>query len=272
MFSFCLISSRPSDLFSPVLTQSSEELANEIHHEAFAGNTKKTSRGQLITATRFSISDRDEFKRGREYPLLAVSGSVSRDAWMHCAPGDRRTLHHQGEIPRDGEKEPRGPVDAGCSAPWIVWASQIDRARKRRRPRSIYLFAPNEWRNSTRNRTNCLLMEIMPARNRNFRRYPWRHLRRRTNCPIFFPDSFFLPTLLFKLWTSICEMVPIKFNHPTPDATGMKNTRRGRIAKTNRLIRQRERERERETGYRSIYRRLAVLLLNRKCSRDVFLT
>jgi len=60
---------------------------------------------RLITATRFSISNRDEFKRSREYPLLVVSGSVSRGAWIHCVSGDWQILYHKARSHRRIERE-----------------------------------------------------------------------------------------------------------------------------------------------------------------------
>lgn len=171
---------------------------NEIHREALAGNT---SRDRLITATRFSISDRDEFKRGREYPLLVVSGSVSRDAWIRCAPGDRRTLHHQAEILSHGT-ERKSQEDQRMLAALLRGSRGRVRpiARGSAEDRALHLSvrtATNGVVQREAERTNCLPMEITPARNRNFRRYPARrHLRRGTNCPIFFPSFLFSLTLL----------------------------------------------------------------------------
>lgn len=87
---------------------------------------RRTDRGQLITATRFSINHRDEFKRGREYPLLVVSESViARCVNTLCVRGLTDTISQE-EIPRVGEKEEttgRCPVNR-------VGADEADRSRE----------------------------------------------------------------------------------------------------------------------------------------------
>jgi len=95
----------------------------------------REERGRLITATRLSISDHNEFKRGREYPLLVVSGSVSRGAWIRCASEDWQILYHEGRRSHKRiEKENYRTLLRSA------WANQIDRARKRRRPRAPFIY------------------------------------------------------------------------------------------------------------------------------------
>jgi len=107
----------------------------------------REERGRLITATRLSITDHNEFKRGREYPLLVVSGSVSRGAWIRCASEDWRILYHEGRSHKRIEKENYRTLL--CSA----WANQIDRAKKRRRPRAPFIYP--HWTNGEAERTVC---------------------------------------------------------------------------------------------------------------------
>lgn len=162
--------------------------------------------GRLITATRLSISDRDEFKRGREYPLVHYSSladryRVVREYGLHVRGLTDTTS--QAEILWDrGEKR----RNTHCSVDRV---GESDRSREEapKTACSIYLSALNKWWSLTA-KPNCLPMKITPARSRNFR---WYLRRRGANRPIFF-IFFFATAFSPELWRTrqFAKMVPVK--------------------------------------------------------------